>query len=114
MLLPFGNVVLFMCNKRSKQNTGSSATSSHQQRCYIISQEDFKGLHSNLLYVTTMLSFCYQIPDELLLTTLVFNPASFRRVGLEGKLCGGELLKLDEKQSSFCVVEAKVCIVSAD
>lgn len=45
---------------KGKTAWGSSATSSHLQRCAIITQEDFKRLHLNAPYVTTVLSSCYR------------------------------------------------------
>lgn len=105
--------VLFMCSKWNETGCGSSATSSHQRWCYIISQEDFKGLYLNLLHVTAELSFCYQISDEQLFTTLVFSPTSLccrqgeaageRSVGR--KTLWWRAAKI--RQSRFSIVEAK-------
>lgn len=66
-----------------------------------------------------VLSFCYQISDVQLFTTLGFSPTSLRhrqeeaaseRERLEGTVSGGELPKLDK--SEFCVVDVKMCILS--
>lgn len=82
-LLPFSNLqqILFMWSHQQSPTTVLHYFS-----------RIFKELHSNLFYVTTELSFCYQIHDKQLFTRLVFSPTSLHRrklsvrVWLEGKL----------------------------
>lgn len=111
-----------VCSRRSETGWGLSATSRHQQRCYIIPQKDFEELHLNLFYVTKNVEFLF--PDEQqLFTTLFcfFFPIlhhHHRRVGGKRLFClEGELAALWWRAASvrdtagFCTVRSKVCIV---